>query len=137
MVQGLRSWKNVPPSTVSLSKLEQPASPEGTPALNDVGPPDAPAPDAPVLAPGPAPTSTNELFKQFMKPYLEAQTSASAQVEPWEQPLKACIPDFYYGNSYINCYRFCQKCEDHIETAGANGPNRIPFAVLFLHKTVI
>ena len=82
MAQGLRSRKNVPPSTVSPSEPEQPASPEeGTPITNDMEPSDAPAPnvpapDAPVPAPGLAPASTDELFKQFMKAYLEAQTPA-------------------------------------------------------------
>ena len=82
MARSSRSRRNVPPSTVSPSEPEQPASPEeGTPVPSDMGPPDAPAPnapapDAPVPAPGLAPASTDELFKQFMKAYLEAQTPA-------------------------------------------------------------
>ena len=78
-----------------------------------MGPPDTPALDVPVLdalvpAPGLASTSTNELFKQFMKAYLEAQTPIPIQIELREQPLKACFPDLYHGNSHMNCYRFCQ-----------------------------
>ena len=115
------------------SEPEQPVSPEGTPATSDVGPPDAPAPDAPI----PAPASTNELFEQFMKAYLEAKTPAPVQAEPREQPLKARFPDLYYGNSHMDCYRFCQQCEDHFETAGATGNNRIPFAASFLRGTVV
>ena len=63
---------------VMPSKLEQPARlEERTPVPSDVEPPDAPAPDAlapdaPVPALGLAPTSTNELFKLFLKAYLEA-----------------------------------------------------------------
>lgn len=47
---------------------------------------------------------------------------------PRKRPLKAWFPDLYYGNSHLDCYRFCQQCKDYFETAGANGPNRIPFA---------
>lgn len=41
-----------------------------------------------------APSSTNELFKQFMKTYLEAETRP-AQPKPREKLLKACFSDFY------------------------------------------
>ena len=37
----------------------------------------------------------------------------------------------------MDCYRFCQQCEDHFETAGASKPNRIPFAALFLRWSVV
>ena len=104
MAQSLCSWKNLLPSTVGLNEPDQPVSPEGTPATSGIGPSDAPAPDTPL----PAPISTNELFKQFMKAYLEAQTPAPVQAEPQEQLLKACFPDFYYGNLHMDCYRFCQ-----------------------------
>ena len=140
MARGSRSRRNVPPSTVGPSEPEQPVSPEGTPATSGVGPSDAPAPDAPVLAPVPATASTDGLFQQFMKAYLENQNQAlppaPIQAEFREQPLKARFPDLYYGNSHLDCYRFCQQCEDHFETAGANGPNRIPFAASFLHGAV-
>ena len=36
----------------------------------------------------------------------------------------------------MDCYRFCQQCEDHFETAGAKELNRIPFAASFLHGGV-
>ena len=73
-----------------------------------MGPLDAPAPDALVLALGSAPASTDELFKQFMKAYLETQTSVPVQTEPQDQFLKARIPNLYYGNSHMDCYRVCQ-----------------------------
>ena len=73
-----------------------------------------------------------------MKAYLEAQVPGQTEVdpEPCEQSLKARFPDLYYGNSHMDCYRFCQQCKDHFETAGAKGPNRIPFAALFLRGSV-
>ena len=141
MARGSRSRRNVPPSTVGANELEQPVSPEGTPATSDVGPLNALAPEALVFTPVPATASTNGLFQQFMKAYLEnqnqAQTPAPVQAEPREQPLKARFPDLYYGNSHMDCYRFCQQCEDHFETAGATGNNRIPFAASFLRGTVV
>ena len=36
----------------------------------------------------------------------------------------------------MDCYRFCQQSEDYYDTAKANGPNRIPFATLFLRGVV-
>ena len=42
----------------------------------------------------------------------------------------------YSGNSHIECYKFCQKCKDHFDTARAKEPNRIPFAALFLQWTI-
>ena len=105
----------------------------------------APTPTAAIshaLTPAPAPTasapaSMNKLFKQFMKTYLEAQTqTAQGQAEPREQPLKARFPDLYWGNSHMDCYRFCQQCEDHFEMAGGKGSNRIPFAASFLRGGV-
>ena len=135
MAQGSRSRRNVPPSTVGPSEPEQPVSPEGTPATSGAGPS-----DAPVLPSVPTTASTNGLFQQFMKAYLENQNQAlppaPIQAEFREQPLKARFPDLYYGNSHLDCYRFCQQCEDHFETAGANGPNRIPFAASFLRGAV-
>ena len=71
-----------------------------------------------------------------MKAYLEAQTQAQtpapSQAEPREWYLKAYLPNLYYGNLQLDCYRFCKQCEDHFDTAGATGSNRIPFASSFL-----
>ena len=53
----------------------------------------------------------NELFKQFMKVYLEAQTpaetSAEMDTEPCKRPFKAWLPDLYYRDLHIECYWFC------------------------------
>ena len=76
MAWGLRSQRNVSPSTVGPSKLEQPVSLKKTPATNNVGPPDASAPDVPDLIPVLTTTFTNELFQQFIKAYIENQNQA-------------------------------------------------------------
>ena len=34
------------------------------------------------------------------------------------------------------CYNFCQECKEYFATAGAKGPNRIPFAASFLQNRI-
>ena len=46
--------------------------------------------------------------------------------------LKACFPNVYRGKSHIDCYNFCQECEDYFATAGATEPTQISFAAFFL-----
>ena len=65
---------------------------------------------------------------------LEARVLPSDDVR--EKPLKARSPDVYHGKSHIECYNFCQQCEDHFTTAGAKSPNRIPFAASFLQDFI-
>ena len=36
----------------------------------------------------------------------------------------------------MDCYNFCQKCEDYFVTAGATGPTQIPFAASFLRNRI-
>ena len=36
----------------------------------------------------------------------------------------------------MDCYHFCQQCEDHFKTSGATGMNRTPFAASFLRGTI-
>ena len=61
---------------------------------------------------------------------------APLALELQERPFKAWFPDFYYGNSHMDCYRSCQQCEDYFETIGAKELNRILFAALFLYRLV-
>ena len=83
-------------------------------------------------APTPALLSTDKLFKQFMRAYLESNQGPSQPLEEREQPLKAKIPDVYYGKLHMDCYHFCQQCEDYFETSRATGTNWTPFAAFFL-----
>ena len=123
-----------------------PTDSSGTPAVSR-----APTPTpAQTPAPAPAPTpvqpglytdadlqrATKLALESFVKGQEHGQ-QLQANSAPREQPLKARFPDLYYGNSHLDCYRFCQQCEDHFETAGANGPNRIPFAASFLRGAMV
>ena len=79
---------------------------------------------APVLAPVPAPVPAPVL----------APTPAPAPIvaEAPREKLKAHSPNLYYGKSHMDCYNFCQQCEDYFTIARATGPTRIPFAASFL-----
>ena len=79
-------------------------------------------------------------LQQIFKAVLEAQAPAPAPTPipapvvsevPWEK-LKARFPNVYCRKSHIDCYNFCQQCEDHFATAGATGPTQILFAASFL-----
>ena len=82
-----------------------------------------PAP-APVLAPAPVPV------------HAPAPAPAPIVAEAPRKKLKARSPDVYRGKSHMDCYNFCQQCEDYFATAGATGPTRIPFAASFLRDRI-
>ena len=73
---------------------------------------------------------TKENLQRIFRTVVKAQALPSDG--PREKPLKARSPDVYRGKSHMECYNFCQQCEDHFATAGAKGSNRIPFAASFL-----
>ncbi len=50
--------------------------------------------------------------------------------------LKAKTPDVYCARSHMECYNFCQQCEDHFATYAATKPNRIPFAPSFFQDQI-
>ncbi len=99
-------------------------------------------------ATAPAATPTKDPFRQYMKAYLEdrrnpahapasAPPPADAQDETSERLLKAINLDLYYGNWQMECYYFCQKCEDHFDTAGAKHHKHVPFAASFLNNRIL
>ena len=55
-----------------------------------------------------APLSSNELFKQFMKAYLESNQGPKQSLAEYKQSLKAKVPKVYYSKLYMDCYYFCQ-----------------------------
>ena len=94
----------------------------------------------------PANTSTPKYSKddlqRIFKAVLEAQAPAPAPVpvlvvsEVSREKMKARSLDVYCGKSHMDCYNFCQQCEDYFATAGATGPTRIPFAMSFLRDRI-
>ena len=84
-----------------------------------------------ILASAFAPAPINKLFKKFMKAYLESNQGPGQPLVECERLLKAKISKVYYSKSHIDCYHFCQQCQDHFETAGATRINRTSFTVFF------
>ena len=93
---------NAPAATTSISKYSEDDLQR---IFKTVLEAQIPAP-APVLAPAPVPVPA------------PAPIVAKASREK----LKARFPDVYRGKSHMNCYNFCQQCEDYFATAGAMGP---------------
>ncbi len=110
----------------------------------------ATAPSATALAATtPAATLTKDLFRQYMQAYLEdrqnpapapAPGSAPPPADAWEKTsgklLKATNPDLYYGNSHMECYFFCQQCEDYFNTVGGKDHKRVLFVTSFLKDRI-
>ena len=96
-------------------------------------PPESSHDEAPVNPPAvesPVAKYTEEDLQRILKTVLEARAPPSDGIR--EKPLKARSPDVYRGKSHMECYNFCQQCEDHFATTGVKGPNRILFAASFL-----
>ncbi len=106
---------------------------------------------APSPVPGPARASVpapvappNDFFQEFMRTFIE-KTQATAALAAsatkarnnTDRPLKPQNPDLYYGHLYMECYYFCQQCEDHFEVAGSLGHKRVPFAIGFLKDRIL
>ena len=119
-------------STPAVSRALTPA-PAQAPALTPT----------PASAPGPPGRYTDEDLQRATKLALESFVKGQehgqlqANSAPREQPLKARFPDLYYGNSHLDCYRFCQQCEDHFKIARANRPNWVFFAASFLRRAMV
>ena len=79
----------------------------------------APAP-TPALVPIPAP----------------APVFAPIIAKASREKLKTRSPDIYRGKSYMNCYNFCQQCEDYFATARVTRPTRILFTASFLRDRI-
>ena len=88
----------------------------------------------PVPALTPAPVASKELFKKFMKAYLE--TNQGSRQPERKQNLKAKVLEIYYGKSYMDYYYFCQQCKDHFETIGATEFNQTSFAASFFRRNI-
>ena len=127
---------SAPPASRSDSEFDKLGAPKkGTPASNHASDPShasAPAPVEPTLA---LKYSEADLMR-ILKIFSETKGQEPKAEVPRERPLKAKVPDVYFGKSHMDCYHFCQQCEDHFETAGATGSTRTPFAASFLRGKI-
>ena len=148
-----RSPRRNPPPT-GEDEPAGPAPTEGSdtytpaPAVSRAPTP-APAPASP-LAPVPVDADATVRYSEadlqrILRTVLEARPLAPAPAPqplvfsdgPRERPLKARFPELYCGKTHMECYNFIQQCEDHFATAGAKGPNRVPFAATFLRERAL
>ena len=91
-------------------------------------PPEAPTPT--LVSP-----ISEDLFTKFIKVFIET-TQVREQLEPQERAIKARTSETYFGNYHMDCYHFCQQCEDYFETSGAIGMNCIPFVATFFRGAI-
>ncbi len=92
------------------------------------GPPQAPP--LPVLQDPGANRYSQQDLERIIQTFLQNSKGG------FRDKLKAKTPDVYRGRSHMECYNFCQQCEDHFATCGATGPNQIPFATSFLRDQI-
>ena len=114
---------------------DQPAGPSG-------GKPLANSPSAATSISKYSEDDLQRIFKAVLEAWALAPVSAPAPVpapvvsEVPREKLKPCSPDVYRRKSHMECYNFCQQCEDYFANAEATGPTRIPFTASFLRDRI-
>ena len=88
----------------------------------------------PTPVPALPPPSSDELFKNFMKAYLE---SNQGPVEERKRTLKAKVSEVYYGKLHMDCYHFCQQCKDYLRLLGLLGSIRLLLQLPFFMGTFV
>ena len=138
MAPGSRATRRSPRVTTPINpaeELDELASAQGPARGSNARSNEAPTPPEAITPPLAPPIK--DLFMKFMKVFMETtQAQAQAIAEPWKHPLKARILEIYFGKSHMDCYYFCQQCEDYFKTSGATGMNRTPFAATFLRGPI-
>ena len=134
----------------SVTPLDSSPPPESGDELSDqpAGPlTKPPVANAPAAA-NSIPKYSEDDLQQILRTVLEAQVPAPTPVpapapapapivaEAPRKKLKARSPDVYLEKSHMDCYNFCQQCENYFATAGATGPTRIPFAASILRDRI-
>ena len=74
--------------------------------------------------------STKKDLQQTFKTVLEAQAPTSIK-KPWNKLLKAHSPDIYRRKFHMECYNFCQQCEEYFTTAEVRKTSWIFFVISF------
>ncbi len=115
---------NEPGPSKALTGSKAPAEPE-TSARPEAPPGPPQAPPLPV----PQDLDAHRYSQQDLD--IIIQTFFHTSKRGSEDKLKAKTSDNYRNKSHIECYNFCQQCEDHFVTCEATGLNRIPFAAFF------
>ena len=75
-----------------------------------------------------------------MKTYIKRVQDQAPTGKPrdkFDKLLKFQNPNLYYGYLHIECYYFCQQCEDNFEVAESRGHKSILFAAGFLKDCIL
>ena len=119
-----------PPVNILGEQDELAGAPRRSSAGSDKAPTFFETPTPPLIPP-----PAEDLFTKFIKVFIET-TQAQALAESWKRPLKGRTPETYWGKSHMECYHFCQQCEDHFKTSGATGVNLTPFPASFFRGSI-
>ena len=97
--------------------------------------------EAPTLPEAPTPPlvppPTKDLFTKFIMMFMETiQARDRETLRPQKRPFKARTPKIYSEKSHMNCYYFCQQCDNYFKTSDAIKINRTPFATIFLRSSI-
>ena len=130
------------PTPVGEDELAGGVSTEGSNTFTS-SPAQTPAP-APAQAPAPSPgppgmyinVDLQRTTRLVLELFVKGQKHGQANSAPRKRALQARNPDIYYGNLHMECYYFCQQCEDYFDTAGATGLQRVLFAASFLRDRI-
>ena len=99
-------------------------------------------PPVTVISATDVPKSSEHDLQRIFKTVLKAQAPAPAPALAFaiskvpRDKLKACSPDVYCGKFHMDCYKFCQQCEDYFATAEDLGPTQILFATSILWNQI-
>lgn len=86
----------------------------------------------------PKSTLTNVLLRQLIKTCIEQiQNHPAGLKDIIDKPLRPCNLNLYYGNLHIQCYYFCQQCENHIKITRAPEYKSVYFTVGFLKDCIL
>ncbi len=83
------------------------------------------------------------MFQLFMETYIETVRNQIylqallAELQKSSKKLqKARNSDLYYRTLLIDCYHFCQQCEENFENIKAKKHKYLPFATVFLYERI-
>ena len=89
----------------------------------------------PTPAPGPPGMYTNvdlqRATRLALKLFVKGQKYGQANSALRKRALQARNLKLYYRSSPMECYYFCQQCENYFNMAGTTGPQRVSFAASF------
>ena len=117
---------SIPPAFRSNSKSDELRAPEKCISASSYA-------SAPVLAESILAFKYSKVdLMRILKIFSKSKDQKPKAKVPRKRPLKAKVPDVYFGKLHMDCYHFYQQYEDHFEIDNATRSNCTLFAALFL-----